>query len=69
MIVESTREINKEAYDEHIKQSYKEMSEWIESEIAMKSCFPPMGYRYYGGRLYTQDGKFYVSWRHEASCD
>lgn len=69
MIVETKREISKVVYDEHVIQNHKELSDWIENEVAMKSSFPPMGYGYYGGRLFEQDGKYYVSWRHADSCD
>lgn len=60
------REISKEEYDRLHALSHADLNEIIGEELGDTIHF---GYGYYGGGLFTKDGRYYYYYKRGASCD
>lgn len=65
-MVDVTREISKEFYDQCVSKSKKDSREAVEKYLGMAIT---AGYGLYGYNFYEKDGKYYLKFTRGSSCD
>ena len=63
------KEITTEEYEElKALQTASVISDYI-ADIAVRCGYHPAGYGFWNATFYTADGKYYVKWQRQDSCD
>ena len=71
MVVQSKHELTVDQYN-YLKEFWKHApkeAEEIVADIAKQDGYHPAGYGCWGIKVYEEDGKYYVSWKRQNSCD